>query len=427
MFSELFQLAISNLGRARARLAMTAGGVVVGTTAVILLIAMTLGLQAAAEAGIGNSASLTQIDVYQAWNETGAPTPQLNDEAVAALWRIPGVRVVIPYMRLQAGELIAGDYLGYGEVIGIDPRLLPYMGLTAEQGEPMIGLEEGQVIVGANVGQNFYDPDNTEEYEPILVDLMATPPELRMYNYTSGATREIDLVPSAILATTGGYTDYVMYMSIEEVKTWNEWITGQPFDPKTFVYDQITVFATSRETAGEVSEAIRKMGFGAGGMGDYLEQLNNFFVTMRLMLGAVGGVALLVAAFGVANTMMMAILERTKEIGIMKAIGANNETILTLFLLEAGLVGFVGGLVGVLLSKVLQNLINTGIQNMPQGEGGINFLPIDPSTIGGNLIVIPQELIVFALVLATSVGVVAGLYPAWRAANMPPVLALKQD
>jgi putative ABC transport system permease protein len=425
MFSELFQLAISNLGRARARLAMTAGGVVVGTTAVILLIAMTLGLQAAAEAGIGNSVALTQIDVYQAWNETGAPTPQLTDEAVAAFWRIPGVRVVIPYMRLQAGELSTGDYMGYGEIIGIDPRLLPYMSLTADQGEP--SLEEGQVIVGASVGQNFYDPSNTEEYVPIVVDLMASPPELRLYNYTTGSTRDIELIPSAVLAATGGYTDYVMYMSIEEVKKWNEWITGQPFDPETFVYDQITVFATSRETAGEVSDMIRKMGYGAGGMGDYLEQLNNFFVTMRLMLGAVGGVALLVAAFGVANTMMMAILERTKEIGIMKAIGANNETILTLFLLEAGLVGFVGGLVGVLLSKALQNLINSGIQNMPQGEGGINFLPIDPSTIGGNLIVIPQELIIFALVLATGVGIVAGLYPAWRAANMPPVLALKHD
>jgi putative ABC transport system permease protein len=248
-----------------------------------------------------------------------------------------------------------------------------------------------------------------------------------MYNYTTGGQRDIDLFPSAILAATGGYNDYVIYMAIDDVKEWNEWITGQPFDPETFVYDQITVFATNRETAGEVSEAIRKMGYGAGGMGDYLEQLNNFFVTMRLMLGAVGGVALLVAAFGVANTMMMAIMERTKEIGIMKAIGANNETILTLFLLEAGLVGFVGGLAGVLLSKVLQNLINTGIQNMPQGEGGINFLPIDPSQIGGNLIIIPQELIIFALLLATGVGIVAGLYPAWRAAKMPPVLALKQD
>jgi putative ABC transport system permease protein len=425
MFSELFQLAISNLGRARARLAMTAGGVVVGTTAVILLIAMTLGLQAAAEAGIGNDASLTQIDVYQAWNETGAPTPQLNDEAVAALWRIPGVRVVVPYMRLQAGELHAEDYAGYSDIIGIDPRLLPYMGWQAEQGEPRLG--EGLVVIGAAVSQNFYDPENTEEYSPVTVDLMTTPLELRMYNYTTGGQRDIDLFPSAILSATGGYNDYVIYMAIDDVKEWNEWITGQPFDPETFVYDQITVFATNRETAGEVSEAIRKMGYGAGGMGDYLEQLNNFFVTMRLMLGAVGGVALLVAAFGVANTMMMAIMERTKEIGIMKAIGANNETILTLFLLEAGLVGFVGGLAGVLLSKVLQNLINTGIQNMPQGEGGINFLPIDPSQIGGNLIIIPQELIIFALLLATGVGIVAGLYPAWRAAKMPPVLALKQD
>ena len=148
---------------------------------------------------------------------------------------------------------------------------------------------------------------------------------------------------------------------------------------------------------------------------------------MRLMLGAVGGVALLVAAFGVANTMMMAIMERTREIGIMKAIGATNEAILTLFLLEAGLVGLVGGIMGVLLAQGVSYLVNTGIQNMPQGDGGYYFLPIDPNQISGQLLVVPSELTVFAIGLATIVGIFAGLYPAWRAANLPPVIALKHD
>jgi putative ABC transport system permease protein len=211
------------------------------------------------------------------------------------------------------------------------------------------------------------------------------------------------------------------------VKTWNEWITGQDYQAESFVYDQITVVATSRETAPAVIEAIRALGFEATGMGDYLRQLNSFFVTMRFSLGAVACIALLVAAFGIANTMMMAILERTREIGIMKAIGANNETILSLFLLEAALVGFFGGLAAVIISQFLKDFINRSLQNLPQGEELMNFLPINPTQIGSNLILIPQELIIFALLLATGVGVVAGLYPAWRAARMSPVLALRHD
>lgn len=424
MFSELLQLAISNLGRARARLIMTAGGVVVGTCAVILLIALTFGLQKAAEAGIGNNAMLTQIDVYPMWGDATGNIPQLDDEAVRTFWQIPGVRLVLPIVRLQAGELLYDDFTGYAEVIGVDARLVSYMGIQANMGE--LSLANGQAIAGFTIGQNFYDP-YAEEYVPVTVDIMQQPIELRLYNWTTGATRDMDMKFSAQLAETGGFSDYVIYMDIDQVKTWNEWIMGQKYNPETFVYDQITIFATNRETVNDVAQAIKDLGYGAGGMGDYLNNLNSFFVTMRLMLGAIGGVALLVAAFGVANTMMMAILERTREIGIMKAIGATDETILTLFLLEAGLVGLVGGVSGVVLAHGLANIVNTALLNAPQTEGGYYFLPFDPNQIGGELLVIPSELTLFAIVLATSVGVVAGFYPAWRAAHMPPVLALKHD
>jgi putative ABC transport system permease protein len=422
MWSELFHLAWGNLGRSRARLAMTAGGVVVGTSAVILLIALTLGLQEAAEAGIGSNVSLIQIDVSAAWHESA---PRLNDEAIRLLRRIDGVRLVIPTLRLQAGEIYADDYAAYADIQGIDPSLIPYLGWEAASGN--LRLNEGMVIVGSRVGEVFYDPENIVEYTPVTVDMMTASLELNLSNYTTGSKRQLDVLPAALLAETGDISDYVIYMSLDEVKRWNEWITGQAYTPETLVYDLVTVYATSRETAPDVSTAIRELGFTAGGMGDYLHQLNAFFVTMRLCLGAVGAVALLVAAFGVANTMMMAILERTREIGIMKAIGANNQSILGLFLLEAALVGFLGGVAGVLLSKLLQNLINSAIANMPQGDDAVNFLPFDPGQIGSNLIIIPQELILFAILLATGVGLVAGLYPAWRAAKMPPVLALRYD
>ena len=145
------------------------------------------------------------------------------------------------------------------------------------------------------------------------------------------------------------------------------------------------------------------------------------------MLGGVCGFALVVAAFGVANTMTMAILERTREIGLMKAIGATDRDVLTVFLIEAGLVGFAGGLAGVGLSLFLQNAINQSLASGTGGGGGVMFLPVDPAAIGGELVVIPPELIAFALVLATAVGLGAGLFPALRAARLVPVLALKSE
>lgn len=433
MFYELSLLAIGNLNRARARLVMTAGGVLVGTTAVILLIALTFGLQRAAEAGIGSSATLTEIQVYP--NYGGGPggstpdeIPQLTVDAVKAFWNIPGVAAVIPMTNLQGGELLADKLTGYAQVLGIDPQLLPYLGVKAQAGQ--LTLNKGEVIVGAHTGDYFYDPKaDSDNYQPIVVDLYSTPFKLHLYQYSGsgGQTdRKIDVKVSGLLAEGTSY-DYAMLMPLQEVLKLNEWITGQPIDPDTFRYDQVTVRATSRETTNDVSQAIRDLGYGAGGMGDYLNQLNNFFTTMRLMLGGVGGVALLVAAFGVANTMTMAILERTKEIGLMKAIGATDRDVLTVFLIEAGLVGLAGGAAGVGLSLFLQNVINQAVANAPTGQQGGIGLPFDTSQIGGNLVVIPPELTIFALILATAVGLGAGLYPALRAARLPPVIALKSE
>jgi putative ABC transport system permease protein len=435
MFYELSLLAIGNLARARARLVMTAGGVLVGTTAVVLLIALTFGLQNAAEAGIGTSAALTEIQVYPNYGfERGGGSsdgeteiPQLTVDAVNSFWQIPGVEAVVPMTNLQGGEILTDDLTGYAQIIGIDPQLLPYLGVQVQSGQ--LSLNKGEVIVGAHTGDYFYDPDaESDNYEPVIVDLFTTPFELHLYQYTGDgqSDRNVDVKVSGLLAEGTSY-DYAMLMPLQEVLTLNEWITGTPFDADTFHYDQVTVRATSRETTNDVSEAIRDLGFGAGGMGDYLNQLNNFFTTMRLMLGGVGGVALLVAAFGVANTMTMAILERTREIGLMKAIGATDRDVLTVFLIEAGLVGMAGGLSGVGLSLFLQNVINQAVANAPTAEQGGIGLPFDTSQIGGNLVVIPPELTIFAILLATAVGLGAGLYPALRAARLPPVIALKME
>lgn len=425
MFYELVQLAVGNLFRARARLAMTSGGVLIGTAAVILLIALTIGLQTAAEAGIGSATTLTEIYVYPNGDPTAKNVPVLNDEALATFRAMKGVRLVTPIINLQGGYFQAGKAVGYLQIAGIDPAVLAAMNFQAAKG--IISLQPGEAIVGARAGDNFYDP-KAKEYTPIKVDLVDTASKLIVNKYT-GSTPSARTVKLKVVGMfeAGSAFDYAVLMRSDEVIKLNEFASGQKYDPKKYRYDNVLIRAMNRETVEPVTTAIRKMGYFTGGAGDFLGQLNGFFGTMRVILGGVGAVALLVAAFGVANTMTMAILERTKEIGLMKAIGATNRNVLTIFLIEAGLVGFSGGVAGVGVALLIQNLINEGIKNIPQGSPATSFLPIDPSKLGGNLVIIPPELLIFAILLATGVGLGAGLYPSLRAANLQPVIALKSE
>lgn len=137
---------------------------------------------------------------------------------------------------------------------------------------------------------------------------------------------------------------------------------------------------------------------------------------------------MLVAAFGVANTMTMAILERTHEIGLMKAVGATDRAVLTIFLIEAGMVGLLGGATGLAISYLFQNLGNHILADLAASGALEGFLSVDlESSSSATLLAIPNELAFFAVALATCIGIAAGLYPAMRASRMTPVLALKAD
>jgi putative ABC transport system permease protein len=427
MFNQLVNLSIHNLLRVRVRLMMTAGGVMIGTTAIVLLVALTTGLQQAAEAGFGDSASLKQITVRSSFRRDDT-SPTLDMDAVTEIASLPGVSAVVPVLSLDGSiDLRANGLRGSAQVYGIYPATAAYLGVEAEKGTLTLSATNPYgAIVGASVPKNFYDVD-ADTFTATAVDLMAGDVQMRVYSQ-GGNYRSVSLDVNAVLAS-GSSQDYAIFLPITTVIDLNERITDTKIDPQDIVFDQLLVVASSRETAGSVLDALTDLGYNASGMGSFLSQVNDFFGTMRMMLAGVGGVALLVAAFGVANTMMMAILERTREIGLMKAVGATDGAILTIFLVEAGLVGLIGGTAGLSVCYLFQYAVNAALANMGNSSDTISFMntTISVSQLSGNLIVIPPELALAALGMAACIGVVAGLYPAFRAARMTTVLALRSE
>jgi putative ABC transport system permease protein len=157
------------------------------------------------------------------------------------------------------------------------------------------------------------------------------------------------------------------------------------------------------------------------------ETMKETMSTMTLFLGAIAAISLIVGAIGIANTMFTSVLEKTKEIGIMKAIGTQNKDILTMFLLNSGLIGLVGGIGGVILGALSSAAINTfaGIGTISSGGGGPGRGGMF-SMIGGSSIV-SFQLIGGAILFAVLIGMIAGAIPAYRASRLNPVDALRYE
>jgi putative ABC transport system permease protein len=140
--------------------------------------------------------------------------------------------------------------------------------------------------------------------------------------------------------------------------------------------------------------------------------------TMDLFLAGIAAISLLVGAIGIANTMFMSVMERTRQIGILKALGATDSEIMKLFLLESAMIGFIGGLIGVFLGFIASGAIS---------ELGVRMIGTGVRGIENGITVITPELVFFAVGFSVVIGIVSGLFPARRAARLQPVEALRYE
>lgn len=183
------------------------------------------------------------------------------------------------------------------------------------------------------------------------------------------------------------------------------------------VYGSISVRVKDPSQVKGVEDAIKKMGFSTFSILDASRSLQQVFKVLFAFLGIFGSLALTVASIGIVNTLVMAILERRREIGIMKAIGASDADVKKLFFAEAGAMGILGGIIGVVFGWAIGQVINFGTNIYLKRQS------IPPEHFWA----VPWWLAVFAIVFALIVSLVSGLYPASRAARLDPVQALRYE
>lgn len=382
---DLFRYGCTNLFRRKTRTALTALSMAVGVMCIVVLISVGLGYEQAYRESIEAMGSLTKIDVTPANSDYGR-TAVLNEKAVEAFRGIDGVEAVTPVLQ-QSAYIATGNFVNMVRVYGIDLStaesfmLTPERGTIAEEGthlHPEVMFTDDVSAGLANKAKDW-EPALDEDGNP-LVDLLEAPVRMTFdySNLTGEAKADTDgrALPSGNLynlRVTGicstlnnNFTSsaFMAYDRLEEMVQANANYLGAATETKTAeekangpTYDLVWVKVKNVNDVQRIVKLIRDTGLNTYSLNDMLESVRTQSRQIQGMLGALGGIAVLISAICVANTMMMSITERTREIGVLKVLGTVRSDIFKMFLSEALIVGVIGGAAGLILSFIAKWLI----------------------------------------------------------------------
>ena len=475
-FYDLMSMSLGNLWRRKLRTILTVLGVLIGTTSIVAMLSLAFGMKQQMMEQYESMGSVTQINVSPGGgmdsDSSGSQTDtstMLTESNMEMFQGMEHVKSVSPQLTFD-GTMKSGRYSGYANMIGVDQSMLDSQEL--DKGEvPKAGNSGTLQVLGGNQlltgfgyvqGDEYVDYYSTGELPPI--DLMTQIHQLQVYN-DAAESETVDQTASTDASTedssgdgdsdsagddaaaqpaednstlnfrikitgimAGGLEEYNNYsqsllVNLDDLKSYLTKNFGKgkiPGQPKPngkplneWVYTTIVVEVDQADNVEDVMKSIQDMGFFANSNKELIDSAQKSLQIVELVLGGIGMVAFLVAAIGIANTMMMSTYERTKEIGVMKVLGCDMRDIQKLFLAEAGFIGLIGGIVGLLLSCGVTSLINHFSAGM---EG-----------IGGNISVIPWWLALAAVAFSTLMGMVAGYFPARRAMKLSPLAAIHTE
>jgi ABC-type lipoprotein export system ATPase subunit/ABC-type lipoprotein release transport system permease subunit len=419
-FRDTMQAAVRNLGRRPVRNILTAGGVLIGIITLVAMVSFGVGVQREVQRnfetiGLENLFVLPQFEESDGFDPFARPEPSvpLTPDLAAQIATMPDVVGVTPALSLPPGmdiELtLDGDSLPVQIVSGAPAnfRFGPPGRSTILAGSDSGFQESGAVLVAGLADRLLADGQTYEDLIGRQVVLTLTLPRGESADFTT-----------KIAGVQDGFATRSLDVGLEERVAMRAWWFDDPGFLERDGYDQLIVQTTNLAAVPAVTVAIEELELNVQSLEAILDVANQVLALLQALLGSVGALALLVAALGVANTMMMAIYERTREIGVLKALGASAGEIRRLFTIEAGMIGLIGGFLGLIVGALLGQLVDWIAHRYLINEGVTGV---------GSLSIVPWWLAIGALIFATLIGVIAGLYPAARAARLDPVTALRHE
>jgi putative ABC transport system permease protein len=435
-FVEILKLSLNGLTHRGLRSWLTILGIIVGVAAVIAMLSIGAGMSQNMEAqmsGFGADVLTVSAGTIRAQGPSGGfeyrfqpgagggppgipgnseqttetDTPTLTDSDIIAISTADGVEAVTGII---SGRTTV-QYLAQtvtGSVEGIDP--VAWNKMTTSELASGRFLESGDgtsVLIGNNVANGVFDYNLTENMQ------------IRVGSKT--------FIIVGILGESGtgsfGGDDRTIFMTLEAAR---DIITDIDNDE----YSSIQVKITDTNAVDQIIENINQVlytsrlvtedtkDFTVTSPTSMLETIQSTMATLTFFLTGIAGISLLVGAIGIANTMFMSVMERTRLIGILKSIGTKNSEIMKLFLTESGIIGLMGGLLGIFLGFIVVGIISdVGINIMGMGRMGTNT----------SVAIVTPELVIFALLFSTVIGIISGLIPARKAARLQIVEAMRSE
>lgn len=444
-FTDLMIMGIRNLFRRKTRSILAITGVIIGTCAITVMVSLGIGLSSGFEEQMKSWGNLHMIDVSPGGGMvTGAngkkKVAKLDDKALKDIEKLKDVTAVTPvetaYLKITHGKFVTGV-----SVKGVKPEVFEKFGYKLKDGRTLKANDKFAIVFGRNIPMWFYNPysnsggggwgDGSEDPPVNVISnrlKMSADQNFGERNRsesTSGDGKKIDYTTYdaqgvGILENENDETAYSIYMNIETVKKINEETAKAEgnYRNNKKEYQNAQVYVENMDAVKNISKTIKDMGFQTFGLIDMLDELKKTSNMIQAVLGGIGAISMLVAALGISNTMIMSIYERTKEIGIMKVIGANIRDIKYLFLFEAAFIGFVGGMVGLGLSYFLSSILNTVLGASFGASMGMS---------GSTISIIPWWLSLSTLAFSTIIGVLAGYIPAKRAMSLSALESLRNE
>jgi putative ABC transport system permease protein len=419
MLGDMISTALSNLGRRKVRTVLTSIGVIVGILTIVTMVSLGIGVRIEINKQFqaiglervfvrpqeGDQNFFTQF----ARPERSKPILQADVER----WRqLPNVTEIVADVDLPLGVASALKIGDQAQQIAVSGTGSPIQAPFSTPPTPLAGTIElpetpGTIVLTAGALREL---------------------NIARERYTQLVGQPVEIVLQAPRGESQTYTFNVVGISSEEAPVvripladraaMKSWWFNKPQILETDGYDSVTIRADSIAAANALVPQIRDEGFRVQSLELILDLADQVFTVINVMLSSVGGLALLVASLGIVNTMIMSIYERTREIGTLKAIGASRGDIRLMFMIEAGMIGLMGGVLGIVSGWALGLLLNRVI---------LWYIEREQLPIRGDFFVVTPTLALVSLLFATLIGVVAGLYPANRAARLDPLMALRHE